>query len=482
MKKDLGKNAEGKSKVMGKVFKVAGCIFLLFAVSVVLVNLVQPAIQKKVGPEYKNYISELKNQEKAVCTERVMCIEDNEEALLWRLRMIGAAEKRIVLSTFDLRTDRSSLDVMAALYDAAERGVEVKLLIDGIYQPVYLRDNTSFYALCAHENVEARIYNPVNLYNIYNLNYRMHDKYIMVDDSMYLLGGRNTSNTFLGKMHGGSNIDRELLVYHAGDGKGESFRQLEEYFEQIWEEECVQRAESAQKQENIEEEYKMFRQRYQQLLEKQEAISCYDEWYDSAFAVEGITLLANETHAGNKEPRVLYALEQLSAGAESILIQSPYAICNDEMYSVLRNMSKDAEVKLYLNAVERGSNPWGCTDYLNHKKKLLETGTDVYEVMNEYAVHTKTVLIGDNISVIGSYNLDMRSTYLDTELMLVVESERLNGDIRETIENYEEKSIEVLADGTETAGDLYQERELTAAKKVFYGILRVIIRPFRHLL
>ena len=32
----------------------------------------------------------------------------------------------------------------------------------------------------------------------------------------------------------------------------------------------------------------------------------------------------------------------------------------------------------------------------------------------------------------GSYNLDMRSTYLDTELMLVIDSEKLNQQISET--------------------------------------------------
>lgn len=70
-------------------------------------------------------------------TERICCIDDNEEALLWRLRMIGAAQESIELSTFDFRTDESGLDVMAALYDAADRGVKVRVLIDGIYQPFF---------------------------------------------------------------------------------------------------------------------------------------------------------------------------------------------------------------------------------------------------------------------------------------------------------------------------------------------------------
>ena len=75
--------------------------------------------------------------------------------------------------------------------------------------------------------------------------------------------------------------------------------------------------------------------------------------------------------------------------------------------------------------------------------------------MNEHAVHTKTVLVDDNISIVGSYNLDMRSTYLDTELMLVIESKRLNEEIRDTENVYMEKSKEVKTDGTETEGKKY---------------------------
>ena len=41
----------------------------------------------------------------------------------------------------------------------------------------------------------------------------------------------------------------------------------------------------------------------------------------------------------------------------------------------------------------------------------------------------QAVLINVSLSVIGSYNLDMRSTYLDTELMLVIDSEKLSQQI-----------------------------------------------------
>lgn len=46
---------------------------------------------------------------------------------------------------------------------------------------VFLRNsNKSFSTLCAHENIDVKFYNSIELNNIYHVNYRMHDKYIML--------------------------------------------------------------------------------------------------------------------------------------------------------------------------------------------------------------------------------------------------------------------------------------------------------------
>ena len=470
------------SQVMKGNIKKLVRLLLLFVASIVVVNVLGPALQKKVGDEYKEQVSQAVYESDVVSSEKILCIDDNEEALLWRLRMIAAAKEFIVLATFDLRDDESGTAVMAALLDAADRGVTVRLVVDGIYQLAFLQDSDVFNALCAHENVDARYYNPVNLQNIYRVNYRMHDKYIMIDERMYLLGGRNISNTFLGEPKEGANVDRDILVYHTENGRGQSFQQLQNYFMQIWEEPCMEEIKGLKKQDIVEAEYASLRAKYAGLKAVYGEFGEYDGWLEDTFEADRITLLHNGTYAGNKEPQVLYALEQLAAKGEEVIIQTPYVICNREMYKTLEHIESGAEVKIFLNAVERGSNPWGCTDYLNNKEKILNTGADVYELMNEYAVHTKTVLIDDHLSVVGSFNLDMRSTYLDTELMLVIDSEYLNAHIKETIDIYREKSIEVLSDGTERKGISYNARELGTMKELVYQVLRVIIRPFRHML
>lgn len=462
--------------------KIVGGVLVCFIFSILVINIVVPVFHKETDLAYEETISKTEFESDSVSNERILCIDDNEDALIWRLRMIENAEKSIVLATFDLRPDESGTDIMSALYIAAERGVNVKILVDGIYKPIYLNKSDTFYALCAHENVEARFYNPLNLKNIYKVNYRMHDKYLIIDDKMYMLGGRNTNDIFLENYQKGINIDRDILVYETEPGEGESLQQLNAYFEQMWENPCVQ-AEVAKIEEKIcQQEYKKLSNRYEELRSEYENIEQYHSWEEATFEVNQITLISNEQNATNKSPRILSVIEHLAKESENILIQTPYAICNDYMYDTLKGMEETTDIKIILNAVEKGSNPWGCTDYLNNKEKILNTGSDVYELMNEHAVHTKTVLIDDNISIVGSYNLDMRSTYLDTELMLVIDSKELNNYIRQIESEYMDKSVEVKADGTETKGELYIEKELTGNKKIFYRILQVIIRPFRHLL
>ena len=447
------------------------------------VNVFAPLYCKKPDTKFEEILKTTEFTSDTPGRERIRCIDDNEEALLWRLRMIGAAKKSIVLATFDLRADESGTDLLAALNHAAEKGVEIKLLIDGIYQQLFLNGSKEFQALAARENVEVGVYNPVSPTGLFKLNYRMHDKYVIVDDEMYLLGGRNSNDIFLGDYTTDINVDRDILVCDTTKGEGESLQELEAYFQQIWNEDCVQVKSGTQTNlSKYENQYQSLEARYASLAEKYPDIEIYNSWKKDTISANKITLLNNGTQAGPKTPLVLQAIRYLSQEADKVTIQTPYVICNGYMYDTLNEMASHAQLKIILNAVEKGSNPWGCTDYLNQKKKIRKTGADVYELMNEVPVHTKAVLLDDRLSIVGSYNLDMRSTYLDTELMLVIDSAELNQQIQSTENIYMEKSKEVLSNGQETEGAQYEKKVLNWQKKMFYGILRIIIRPLRQLL
>ena len=70
--------------------------------------------------------------------------------------------------------------------------MKIQILVDGVSGAVRMEGRELFYALSSHPNVEIRIYNPLNLLTPWKLMGRMHDKYVIVDEKAYLLGGRNT--------------------------------------------------------------------------------------------------------------------------------------------------------------------------------------------------------------------------------------------------------------------------------------------------
>ena len=460
---------------------LAWCL-TVFIASVIMINAFAPAFHKTVSAETKASMNNIVAESKQTGSEGVLCIDDNEDALLWRLRMLGAAEESVVFSTFDFRPDDSGMAIMSAIYNIAQRGIKVQLLIDGLNQQMFLGNNTAFKALCAHENIEVRTYNPISLKNVYAINYRMHDKYMIVDDRMYILGGRNINDNFLGTPKEDSSIDRELLVYNTGNNTGASYLQLKAYFTEIWNEPCVRRLDPHISEKDIKEEYEHFEGIYVQLLQDHPEIESYDGWETNLHTANSITLLSNGTHNGNKEPKLLYEMEQLAAAGSDVIIQTPYVIADRAMYNTLSNISENANVQIFLNAVESGLNPWGCSDYLNNKKQILNTGVTLHEVFSPHSIHTKTVLIDDHLSIVGSFNFDMRSNYLDTELMLVVDSENLNAELRNMAEEYQHSSLTILPDGTANGGEQYEQRRLPIMKRLMYGFLQIIILPFRHLL
>ena len=416
-------------------------------------------------------------------TERVSYLNDNVEALLYRLRMAEEAKKEIILSTFDFNSDHAGHDIMSVLYQAANRGVKVRIIVDGISGFLDLKGDPWFQALVSHDNVNIRTYNPVNLLKPWTMQARLHDKYFIVDDKMYLLGGRNTANLFLGDYSSKKNIDRELFVYETQASSGSSIYQLKDYFEHVWTSQDSKNYTCRKMTDKVKNCITQLEKQYLDL--QTQYPQAYETWNWESLTKETqkVSLLSNPVNAGNKEPWMWYALNQLMKQGEKVTIYTPYIICGKEMYQDLHQlMQNGTRVDIITNAVSSGANPWGCTDYLNQKENILKTGANVYEFMGKHSCHTKALLIDNHMTILGSYNMDMRSTYQDTELMLVVDSPELNAEIAKEMETDKTYSRTMEDDGTYTYGEYYKEKEMSTGKKVFYAVLRVVTIPIRRFL
>jgi phosphatidylserine/phosphatidylglycerophosphate/cardiolipin synthase-like enzyme len=308
----------------------------------------------------------------------------------------------------------------------------------------------------------------------------MHDKYLIADDWGYILGGRNTDNRFLGYYRENYNEDRDLLVYETKPGQGSSFQALEAYFHEIWNQPCCKEFEAEGGAGGLEKCCERVKERYPEAFDR---IYSKEDWEKATMETRGIELWTNPTEPENKEPVVWERMIAAIEGEKDILVQTPYMICSRKMYEDLRSVcEKGARVDIVINAVESGTNPFGCTDYLNQKKKICQTGVHIYEYLGDQAQHTKSLAVGEELSIIGSCNFDMRSVYLNTEMMLAVDCPELNASIREQARPLKEKSRHMSPDGRTEDGQNYEPREQDMAKRAVYALLRIVISPFRHVL
>lgn len=387
--------------------------------------------------------------------DRTALVEDNGEALIWRLRMIEGAKERIILSTFNIKSDTTGCQILAALWAAAERGVEIQILADGFNSWIDMEQNPYFYALSSMDNVEFRLYNRVNPLLPWKGMSRLHDKYLIIDDSMYLLGGRNTFDYFLGDHNGYKNYDRDVFIYNTG-GEDSSVYTLLNYFETVWSHpECRTWHNSSwlQHMSSVKRASADLKAIYSSLKAE------HPDWLTpldpeaSTVPTKRVSLLANPTGLYAKEPLVLWSLGELMKNASSqVRIHSPYILCDELFLQILTDACRgNASVTLMTNSARNNGNTFGAVDYCMHKKEILDTGLQILEYNGGISYHGKSLTIDDDLAIVGSFNLDMKSAYQDTELMLVVHSEELNAQLQAAFDMYEKASEYAKVDENELA-------------------------------
>ncbi len=471
----------GKIKMWKPVTTIIG-----FVLVYVVINLAIAVVGSSKQPEYSG--DKQIAMQSTDGTERAVIVEDNSDALLSRVRMIQNAQSEIILSTFDFMSDESGRIMIGALCEAAEKGVKVEVLVDGFDGVLHMKWNPYFYALSANENVTLMMYNEINPFTMYKGMARMHDKYLVVDRQIYMLGGRNTFNYFLGDYSNYKNYDRDVLVWRrkpAAQQEDASVNELLAYYETVKnsgecssfahgkslaDRYCVKHA-----MERIEEEYEKYCSEHEELSDEY-------SYEDNTFQVESIALLSNPVNAGVKEPVVWHKLMSLIGSAkESVKLHTPYIICNDMMYDTIKDAAAGKEVTIMTNSVANNGNSFGAADLEKNRERMLDTGVTLLEYDGGVSYHGKSMVIDDDISVVGSFNMDMRSAYLDTELMLVIKSDELNAQLRTIMSEYEKSAVTALPDGSYDNPNNVVPQEITTKRKVRKNIIKTLFYWARFL-
>ena len=118
---------------------------------------------------------------------------------------------------------------------------------------------------------------------------------------------------------------------------------------------------------------------------------------------------------------------------------------------MLREENAGVHLTIVTNSLASTNAPTVYAKWEKYRKQLVDPGADVYEFMlsaenlrgkehdrerkqSSFSVlHSKTIVFDDDISWIGSFNLDPRSAYFNTENVAVFESRDFAQKLRDMI-------------------------------------------------
>lgn len=417
--------------------------------------------------------------------DRALVVEDITDALNLPLEMVNSAQKTIDLTTHSVKNSPLTQAFLSALIRAADRGVQVRFLVDG--KTIHLNGGKGLLnTLASHPNIALKVYNPAKLLKPWAWHMLLHDKFLMADGGYLLLGGRNIDQRHFAPngYEKAITYDRDVFVHKTDFNSPvpSALDQTAHYFQSLWNEESLKEIKKSSLEderanlEKIHQTQKTFeaenRRFYQKKLED-----------DTAQTVETkkITLIHNPTGPSKKEPWVAWQLEALAQRAKKrVWIQTPYATGNQNLLHTLETLNQTKEVTLITNALPSTPNLLAFSNYLGHRQRFLNTQTALYEYQSTNSHHGKSLLMDDDLALIGSFNMDERSGYLSTEIMLVIHSQPLAGQLEEAMGQMISSSLQVGQNNRYLKEE--QALEVPWPKALLAKILYWVMRPVQGLL
>lgn len=406
-----------------------------------------------------------------------LLLDKGESSLLWRGALAEAAERTIDAQYYIWSDDNVGTIAAERLLDAAERGVRVRVLVDDFSQ---LTDPRYLALLDAHANVEVRLYNPSGTRTRSMLvrtlsafgdfrrqNRRMHNKVYVVDNSLAIIGGRNIADEYF-DMHARFNFrDRDLLV--AGPMVPEISKSFDLYWNSIW-------AVPVSAITAIDSSAAERRAWYDGLRAYAADPANFPDRFHPALAETRRRLATVAEELIWARARLFYDLpgknddlERLDAYGLSgevltraalatrreLLAQTPYLVLLPGTFEVVDTLREAGiRVRVLTNSLKStdGILPFSC--YARQRKELLRRGVEIYEMRPDgasqrllmerlklaetrpvWGLHAKTAVFDREKVYVGSFNMDPRSTHLNTEIGVLIESPQLAEQIAAIIED-----------------------------------------------
>lgn len=321
--------------------------------------------------------------------------DDRLEALL---AMVAAAKKSVRMFMYMFGNDQSGREVLAALTDAAARGLSVQLIIDSFGSN---ENKDSFFAPLVAAGGKYHSFSSSKGWSYF---VRNHQKILIADEAHAMVGGFNITNQYFGRAGNDSWEDLGIIV------SGPEVAHLAGYFDDL-----------GRLSEGGSVQFRSIR-------------AVIRNWKPGDGAVQW--LLGGPT---NRISPWGLALKRALEGAKRLDIVSAYF---SPSQTVLRRIAKVARRKKGSRLILAGKTDNGATIGAARLlyRYLLKRKARIYEFQTR-PLHMKLLVI-DDVVYIGSANLDVRSLFINLEIMVRIADASFAAHMRQLIDHMVEQSQE----------------------------------------
>jgi putative cardiolipin synthase len=387
------------------------------------------------------------------------------DGFLIRMQMINAAERTLDLQYFIFRGDETGRLLTDAVLHAADRGVRVRVLID---DGETVAGDEQIIALEAHPSIEIRIFNPFEyrghidqiksiefMLHASRLDYRMHNKLLVVDNEIALLGGRNIGDEFFQINPKSQFADDDVFV------AGPVSQQLSITFDEFWNSGLSIPAEAISDGKTSKAALSNYRVvlNEQRLKLNAEGI-VYVKQVATGEPFNGIIsgrLPLVWAHAqlvydspdkkkvenGDMEGSLIErAVTKATIAVQSeLLMVTAYLVPGKEGMQLFKDLrQRNVRVRILTNSLESTPLLLAQAGYMHYRVPLLEDGVELHEIRSlpgnaegsgeteamsrygNYSLHAKLFVFDRQMVFIGSMNFDQRSMHRNTEIGLLIDS------------------------------------------------------------
>jgi putative cardiolipin synthase len=385
------------------------------------------------------------------------------EAFAARILLARAAERSLDVQYYIWRKDKTGTLLFAALHDAANRGVRVRLLLDD--------NNTSgldetLAALDVHPNIEIRLFNPFvhrkhrilsYLTDFQRVNRRMHNKSFTADNQATIVGGRNIGDEYFGATDEVLFADLDVMAV------GPVVTEVSNDFDRYWSSGSSYPADLLLP-EGDHHQLAELAAAAQQVTQSAGAAAYIEAIRNSSLGLElnqgRLTLEWAEARMISDDPakglglavdnELLSQKLRKAIGEPRVDVEliSPYFVPTMTGVEAFAAMAaRGVTIRILTNSYKATDVSVVHAGYAKYRRPLLKAGITLYELKNfssqeasgEFSgftgssgtsLHAKTFSVDSSRIFVGSFNFDPRSAKLNTEMGFVIESAALATQIK----------------------------------------------------